>query len=96
MATTLWRRMNARRDHRWAKSRFSEYVDGDLPERQRRRLAAHEEICPDCGRVARTLRRMLALLPGLHPTTSSQLAERTSEAVAQRLDEMPQDSEQAV
>jgi anti-sigma factor RsiW len=87
MNAMIWRRMSARRDHRWAGSRFSDYVDGELPGRQQRRLAAHEEICPDCSRVARTLRRMLALLPGMRPSASPQLADRTAQAVAHRLDE---------
>lgn len=44
---------------------MSEYVDGELKPQQQRRLAAHEEICPDCHRVVRTLRGMLARLRGL-------------------------------
>ncbi|MGI9557825.1 MAG: zf-HC2 domain-containing protein [Solirubrobacterales bacterium] len=93
MNATLWRRMNAHRDHRWAQSRFSDYVDGDLPQRQERRLAAHEEICPDCGRVARTLRRMLALLPGMRPAADPELAERTTEGVATRIEDTPQNGD---
>ena len=87
--------MNARRDHRWARHRFSDYVDGELPERQDRRLAAHEEICPDCNRVVRTLRRLLALLPGTRPAASPELAERTSKAVAALLDEPAADESAA-
>ena len=95
MNATIWRRMNARRDHRWAMHHFSDYVDGELPERHDRRLAAHEEICPDCSRVARTLRRMLTLLPGMRPAASPELAERTSKAVAARLDEPATDEPSA-
>ena len=87
MSATIWRKMNAPRDHRWAKDRFSDYVDGELPERQRRRLAAHEEICPECGRIARTLRQMLALLPAMRAQQSQHLAERTTQAVARQIEE---------
>ena len=93
MSATIWRRMNARRDHRWAQSRYSEYVDGELPEREQRRLAEHEDLCPDCGRVARTLRRMLVLLPGIRGAYSQQLAERTARAVAERIDQDPSGGE---
>lgn len=63
--TSTWRRLNMHRDHRWAGPRISSYVDEELPERSRRRLAAHERICPECGRTIATLRSMLeALRPG--------------------------------
>lgn len=62
---SIWRRLNAHRDHRWAGPRISEYLDGELPERSARRLSAHERICPECGRTIATLRSMLsALAPG--------------------------------
>lgn len=88
MATT-WRRINAGRDHRWAQSRISEYVDGELSERRRRRLAGHREVCPDCERMVVTLEALLGMLPGLRlpPDAAFAIAERTAERVAARLGE---------
>jgi hypothetical protein len=44
-----------KRDHRWSQRHMSDYVDGRLTSRQRRRLEAHARICPDCGRLRRSL-----------------------------------------
>lgn len=44
-----------KRDHRWARARLSAYVDDELPEADRRRLAHHAEICPECGPLLRAL-----------------------------------------
>jgi anti-sigma factor RsiW len=55
----LARRTRARLDHRWTQRSASRYLDGELGARQRRRLEAHAELCPDCGRLLRTLTLML-------------------------------------
>jgi hypothetical protein len=34
---------------------MSDYIDGDLSSRQQRRLEAHARLCPDCGRLRRSL-----------------------------------------
>jgi hypothetical protein len=34
---------------------MSDYLDGDLSPRGQRRLEAHARLCPDCGRLRRTL-----------------------------------------
>jgi hypothetical protein len=39
---------------------MSDYVDGELAQRQLRRLEAHARLCPDCGR----LRRSFTILVG--------------------------------
>lgn len=70
MDVSLWRRINAARDHRWAQPRMSGYVDGELADREHRRLAAHERICPDCHRVIRTLRQMIAAVGELATPTA--------------------------
>jgi anti-sigma factor RsiW len=62
MQVSLWRKIDMHRDHRWAQSRMSEYVDGELSDRSSRRLAAHSSICPECHRVLLTLRRMVSAL----------------------------------
>jgi anti-sigma factor ChrR (cupin superfamily) len=89
MAASTWRRINTRRDHRWAHSRLSAYIDGELPERQHRRLAAHEEACPECAELIRALQVMLSWLPSLRlpPETGLAIAERTAEQVRARVEE---------
>jgi hypothetical protein len=47
--------MRDRRDHGWSQRRISDYIDGDLLPRQQRRLEAHARLCPDCGRLRRSL-----------------------------------------
>lgn len=60
------------REHRWTHGHLSEYIDGDLSERQRHRVEEHVGICPQCTRVLNTLRRMLeslmCLTPEPHPS----------------------------
>jgi hypothetical protein len=51
----LVRRIRDRRDHGWSQRRMSDYVDGELAPRQQRRLEAHARLCPDCGRLRRSL-----------------------------------------
>jgi anti-sigma factor RsiW len=87
--TTTWRRLNATRDHRWAQPRLSAYLEGELPDRAERRLAAHEEICPECAHLIRTLQALLVALPALRlpPETGFAIAERTADQVRARIDE---------
>jgi anti-sigma factor RsiW len=47
--------MRKARDHRWSQRHISDYLDGELAPRQRRRLEAHARLCPDCGRLRRSL-----------------------------------------
>ena len=51
----LVRNMRDRRDHRWSRRHMSDYIDGELAPRQQRRLEAHARLCPDCGRLRRSL-----------------------------------------
>jgi anti-sigma factor RsiW len=86
----VWGKLNARRDHRWAQSRLSAYVESDLPGRQRRRLARHEGICPECRHAIRQLRKLLKTLPGLRAEKGpSDIAERTARSVRERIDHEP-------
>ena len=89
MAATTWRRLNADRDHRWAQPRTSDYVDGELTSRQQRRLADHEELCPDCARLIATLEALLTVLPALRlpPDAAFAIAERTAERVGAQIEE---------
>jgi anti-sigma factor RsiW len=51
----LVRYLGDRRDHRWSQRHMSDYIDGELAPRQQRRLEAHARLCPDCGRLRRSL-----------------------------------------
>lgn len=53
------------RHHHWTASRLSEYLDGELSERDRERVEQHTGICPECSRLLATLRRTLRELVGL-------------------------------
>ncbi|MCL4287602.1 MAG: zf-HC2 domain-containing protein [Thermoleophilia bacterium] len=81
--------MNTGRDHRWAQGRLSAYIDGELPARHDRRLRAHEEICPECAELIRTLQALLIALSSLRMAPEAGLAvvERTVERVRARLGE---------
>jgi anti-sigma factor RsiW len=47
--------LRQRLDHRWSRRHLSEFIDGELSARDRRRLEAHASVCPECGRMRRTL-----------------------------------------
>jgi hypothetical protein len=34
---------------------MSDYIDGELAPRRQRRLEAHARLCPDCGRLRRSM-----------------------------------------
>lgn len=88
MATTAWRRLNRRRDHRWAQSRLSDYVDRELSPREYRRLGAHEEQCPDCPRLIATLQALLILLASCAaPGSGLKVIERTLASIRARIEE---------
>jgi anti-sigma factor RsiW len=83
----IWRRLNFKRDHNWVQPRLSDYVEGQLPARQRRRLERHEGLCPECRRAIRALKKLLQTLPGLRPATGrADVAERTARAVRERIE----------
>jgi hypothetical protein len=44
---------------------MSDYLDGVLSVRRRRRLARHAERCPDCGPMLRGLMRVTTVLRSL-------------------------------
>ena len=82
-------RVRFARDHRWAPSRMSEYLDGELAPGHRARLERHARQCPECDRVLAGLRALIRGLGrltepggGVHP---AQLAV----VVRARLDEPP-------
>lgn len=69
------------RDHRWTGAHMSEHLDGELSERERERLERHTGLCPECGRMLRTLQRTLSELMGLR----AQPVPGVAEGVIERL-----------
>jgi anti-sigma factor RsiW len=47
--------LHTRLEHRFARRRMSDYVDGDRSAAQRRRLERHADLCPECGPLRRAL-----------------------------------------
>jgi anti-sigma factor RsiW len=52
-------------DHRWAQRHLSDYVDGELSSRGRRRLDRHALGCADCGDGIRAMRALVYAVHGL-------------------------------
>lgn len=86
MSTAL-HKLAARREHGWAQPRMSAYLEGDLTERQARRLHSHASICPECRRVLERLSALLRTLPLLRERNArdSGVADRAVDAVNRRL-----------
>lgn len=74
------------RDHRWTPKHLSEFVDGDLSPRGRRRLRRHVGYCPDCYRALVTLQRMLERMHHL-PRPDACGTPDIAAAVRRRLDD---------
>jgi len=72
------------------RSLMSEYVDGELPEESRRRVARHIRFCRPCNRVLANLRHTLGRLSGLSSSSppeaddEGQVAERLRAAWRER------------
>jgi anti-sigma factor RsiW len=49
---------------------MSEYVDGELSTRQRRRIGRHADECPECGPLRRSLTRLVAELNAMRAISS--------------------------
>jgi anti-sigma factor RsiW len=54
-----------RDEHEWAQRHLSDYLDGDLRARARRRLERHAADCPECSRGIRALKALLRLVAGV-------------------------------
>jgi anti-sigma factor RsiW len=65
MLMVLPERLSTKLDHRWSRRRMSQYIDGELGSRERRRLDRHTDICPECRRALRTLSVVVSALRGL-------------------------------
>ena len=77
--------MRFMRDHRFTRSHASEYLDGELDERGRRRVEVHTGICPPCRRLVESLRHTVAALRSMRGDPDGALAD----AVIERLRNEP-------
>jgi anti-sigma factor RsiW len=62
------------RDHHWTQKHLSDYLDGELPPRERERVEEHVHWCPECRRALETLRRTLKGLMDLRATPGESIA----------------------
>lgn len=60
------RRRRFMREHDWTHAHLSSYLDGELSDRDRRRVEHHTGMCPECTRILATLRETLRELMALH------------------------------
>jgi anti-sigma factor RsiW len=74
---------------RWAKGHMSDYLDGELPVGRRRRMERHVEVCPKCGGLLGTLRRMVSALHRLSPSVGGADGAQIAASVRRRLGEPP-------
>jgi anti-sigma factor RsiW len=85
-------RIRQRAEHRWAHRRLSDYVDGELTLRARRRLQRHADQCPDCGPTLDSLIRVVHALrtlpqtdrPSIAPAVISRLRQEPVELTTRR------------
>jgi anti-sigma factor RsiW len=64
-------RLRFMRDHMWAGSRFSAYLDGELGAEEGARLEHHAHQCKKCHQVLEALRQTLAALGRLSSATQA-------------------------
>jgi predicted anti-sigma-YlaC factor YlaD len=67
-------RLRFLRDHRFTEQHASDYLDGDLPARGRRRIEEHASMCPHCRRMLETLRQTLKGLAALREAQTAGVA----------------------
>lgn len=75
MIRDMLRKRRFMREHDWTYHHLHDYVDGDLPSVDRRRIEEHTGLCPDCRRMLAALQRTLQGLLSLRdPTAPAGLA----------------------
>lgn len=85
----FWTRARAKRDHRWAPGRMSDYLDGELTVRSRSRLEDHVRECEECRGLLHGLRRMIETLRGVAPPADRPDPREMALRVRERLGERP-------
>ena len=63
------------RDHRFTRAHASDYLDGELEARGRRRVDEHTSMCPRCRHFVESLRRTLEELMGLRAQPEGEVPE---------------------
>jgi anti-sigma factor RsiW len=66
--------LRTRREHRWAHTRISGYIEGELAPARRRRLRRHADECEECGPLLRALTVIVPELRRLHRLPSKSVA----------------------
>jgi anti-sigma factor RsiW len=77
-----------RRDHRWARGRMSDYLDGELTLARRTRMEDHLGACGECRRLLAGLRRTLDALHRFPAPSEGVDALRIAVSVRGRLSEL--------
>lgn len=85
----FWARLRFWRDHRWAPSHMSAYLDGELAQGRRARMERHTVQCHECRRLLEGLRRLLGALQRLPPPNNGIGSVELADSVRQRLSEPP-------
>ena len=66
-------------DHRFTQRHVSEFLDGELAEGDRGRVARHAALCPPCAHLIASLRATIAALAALPTAPDAPIAERVIE-----------------
>lgn len=64
-------RLRERLDHRFAQRHMSDFVDGALSGRLRRRIDRHADACPECGPLRGALVRLVGELRRLRTSVTA-------------------------
>jgi anti-sigma factor RsiW len=83
--SSVLRRTRFRRDHRWTPGHMSDYLDGELASRPRRRLERHVRECEECRRILRSLQGMIGRLRGIAPPATRPDPREMAARVRERL-----------
>jgi anti-sigma factor RsiW len=87
MRTVLRHPIQFHRDHRFARSEASAFLDGDLDQDGHRRVEEHAQACPPCARFLASLRRTVTALHTLRDSETPTVAEGVLERL--RNEEQP-------
>jgi anti-sigma factor RsiW len=80
------------RDHRWVPPHASEYLDGALGSRERRRVQRHTEGCTECRELLRSLRALIGALGTISDEEPQVVAAAVLGSIQSRPCDVPQDS----
>jgi anti-sigma factor RsiW len=87
MTRAMLGRLRFTLEHRLGAARMSDYVDGELGQVLRRRLAHHLSECHECRELLVSLRRLLAVLQDAAAANAREPAPPLAATVLARLDE---------